>query len=454
MRMRTSTILKRKNGKSISATRWMVVAVALFFAIGCEVTQEKIQLWKGTKNGPHKLADAVTDEEIQIGLRANAAVALVEINSWELLRESLGKIKKEDAERVVGAMVPALAWIVEAEDNADGKALSKLEVDAKDALFIVLNYTSGNAKDMAEKALIDWCVRDYNGRAMAGQYNIKTIVKKIGPKAAEALVPLLSVDQLVIKYIAELIVEVGDKKVLEKASSQLAADLRKNLKKLDKVHLISAAVIGGIPVAEALLEFATDKELGAELQRYCLRALSDSIDKKVVVLAQEHIDKLFEMAESPDFDKYQREETYYVIAQNGRKEDVPRIRKLLVEKSSFWRAVGFRCILRMDGEEQLSPTLKEIERLKLTKGKSDIEEIVSRIASFPNLLPEVRKLLDDSSSFIKAIAVGVLGKHGTNDDKKVIQELSNSKIPLPKGFEHKTLGEAAQAALGAIQKRG
>ncbi len=435
-----------------TSIRCCVVAVlTLLLLAGCEVTEEKIDLWKGTQNGPKKLASTVVDADIQMNLRAKAAVALVEINSWDLFRELFKKMEKGDAENVVTAVTPILAKMVEKPGSKE-KPIGKLQVDAKDALFIMLDYAGGEGKAAAERALIGWCIGDYNVRAMAGQYNIRTIVKKIGAPAADGLVPLLNVKSVVIKHVAELTREVKDKKVLAKASTQLATDLRANVAAIQEIHLVAAAIIGGGPIGDALLDFATNKDLSDKLQRFSLRAFSESMSKEAITLSDKQVDKLFAMAQDTNFDQYQREETYYVIAQAGRKSDLERMRKLLTEKSSFWRAVGLRCILRIDGEGQLNRSLREIA--KQTTSKSNVGEVIARIKSFPKLLPKVRELLSDSPAFSKGIAVSVLGEMGTKEDLKKLEQLTGKKKRLPKGFSHKTLGEAAKAAVEAIKKRG
>ncbi len=433
---------------------WISLLLGLLIATGCEVTEERIELWKGTQNGPKKLAGTVIDPEIDLNLRAKAAVALVEIDDYKLFQEMFTKMERAEAAKVIDAVAPRLAEMVKIDSSSEDKSISKLAVDAKDALYLLLDYAEGEGKATSERALIDWCVGDYNSRAMAGKYNIRTIVKKIGAPAADGLVPLLAVDQLVIKHVAELIRAVNDPKVLVKASAQLAKELKGNLDKIKEVHLVAAAIIGGGPIGDTFLDFATDNALTASLQRFSLRAFSESLNTGALKLSESQVTKLFSMAESEDYDQYQREETYYVIAQAGRKEDLPRLRKLLAEKDSFWRAVGFRCILRIDGEGQLRETLQEIARRKLTKDEDDVGEVISRIISFPKLLPKVRESLDDSSVFVKAVALGVLAKLGKAEDLKKIEPLTSEKQRLSGGFGYKTLGEAASAAVEAIKKRG
>jgi hypothetical protein len=432
--------------------KWLLLVVTLFAISACEVTEEKIELWKGTQNGPKKLASAVIDKELSINLRAKAIVALVEIGEWKLFRESLKKMDKADSETVVTEVAPILGKMVEGGASPGGKTISKLQVDAKDALYILLDYAGGEGKANAERALIAWCSVDYNTRAMAGQYNIKAIVKKIGAPAADAMIVLLSVKEVVIKYVADLIRSVGDKEVLKKASVHLSQELAINISLIQKVHLVSAAVIGGEHIGGTLLDLATNNDVTADLQRFALRAFSEGVNTKSIIINNKHIEKLFSMAENTDYDQYQREETYYVISQATDTVAVlPRLRKLLVDKDSFWRAVGLRCILRIDGAKQLKGAISDLG--KATKDNDDVKEIVARVAAFPKLLPEVRNILDGASAFSRGIAVQVLGKIGAVEDIDRLAKLTGNKTRLPKSFEHKTLGEAAAAAQATLKKK-
>ncbi|MDD5307052.1 MAG: hypothetical protein PHU25_06995 [Deltaproteobacteria bacterium] len=432
----------------------LLLVLLLTVAAGCEVTAEKIELWKGTQNGPQKLSAALVDPGLAVDLRAKAALALVEINAWDIFRESFQKMEKADAEKVVDAVAPILAKMVESAPAGADK-ISKLQMDAKDALFMLLDYASAGGRAAVEKPLIDWCTTDYNTRAMAGQFKINIMVKKIGARAGEALVPLLTLDQLAIQYIADLIVELKDDGVAQKASAQIAKVLKASVGKIQEIHLVAAATIGGNPVADALIGFATDPKLDAALQRFALRALSQAVDKKRVQLDDARMARLLALAENPDTDKFQREETFYLVAQAGRPADVPRIMRLLADKDSFFRAVALRCLLRTDPETHLEPALAEIARLGLTTSAEDVNEVISRVDSFPKLLPKARGLVESKNPFVRAVAVYVLGDIGQASDKAILEKLAADKTRLPKGFEDATIGAAAKKGIEKISmKRG
>jgi hypothetical protein len=447
--------------------RSALLLVTAGLLVACEVTPEKVELWKSTQNGPKKLAAAMVSPDASMDIRGKAGVALIEIASWDLLRESLQKMDKPQAEKVVDAMAPLLAQMVRGQageisppaqlqgpgGEPKGTApLTKLQVDAKDGLFIVLDYAGTAGRAVIVKALIEWCTKDYNIRAMAGDYNIRTIVKKIGSEAAMALVPLLNLDEVTIKYVAELIQEVSDPTATQKASEQLAAELLSKMDKVQEVHLVAAATVGGQPIGDALLKLATDKNVSAALQRFALRAFSEAAAGKRINPSEDDIVKLFAMAENTAYDQYQREETYYVIAQTDRDQDIPRLRKLLGHKSAFFRYVGLRCLLRMDGEKILVEVIREFGQN--ATGQEDVVEAMDRVLSFPELIPKAGDLLGSSSLFAQGVGIMVLAQRGKIEALPGLEKAAGSKEKLPKGFDHKTVGEAATAAIAAIKERG
>lgn len=433
------------------------LALGMLFVLGCEVTEEKIELWKGTKNGPKKLAATAIDKEVPVPLRAKAVVALSEIRDrddedvWDIFLKVFQKMEKSDGQKVVDAAITPLAKKV--NDGSKG-AISKHQVGAKDALYIMIDYASDKGKVEAEKALISWCTQDYNIRALAGKYNIRSIVKKIGAPAADALVSLLSLDEVAVKFIAELIRDINDETVLDKASAKLAGELKGNLKKVQEVHLLSAAIIGRDPLGKAFLEMAANTEITPELRRFALRAYSQGLKTGSIEATDAHVDALFGVAENAKLDRAQREEAYQVIAQAKRKKDLPKLRNLLKSKDSAWRSVGLYCLLSMEGEVALEKILKDIEAYKMAKTEEDIDDITVRITAFPKLIPTVRKLLGSDSAFVLGIALGVLGEVGGAEDVARIKKLKGNDDNLPKGFKHKRVSDAAEAAIAQLAERG
>ncbi len=420
---------------------------------GCKVTEEKIEIWKGTQNGPKKLAGTLIDPSIDINLRVKAGVALVEINEWEKFKESFPKMEKSDSETVILALASVLGKLSRgAGVGPQEKSLDKLQIDAKDGLYLMLDYAQSRSKNAVIEPLVAWCVEgNYNIRAMAG-YNVRAVVKKIGEPATNALATLLTTDQIAIEPIAKLIVDVNNKNSNKKASEFLSEQLKSNIKQIGEKHLVAAAIIGGQAIANTLLDLATDKDLSDELQRFALRAYSQSLDNGSIKATPGQMDILFVMAENTEFDKFQREETYLTIAQAGGPKDSDRMAKLLTNDVFFWRLVGLRCLLRMDGKNQLASALNT---KKLARDGEEISEVIIWTSRFPKLVDQIREALKEGNTFAKSVAVYALGVVGSIDkDVPMLERLLDNKTKLPDGFDHKTLGEAARAAINEIKKKG
>jgi hypothetical protein len=432
---------------------FLPVFLAVCVSAGCQVTEEKIETWKGTQNGPKKLAGTFIDPSIDINLRVKAGVALVEMNEWEKFKESFPKMEKSDSEKVILALAPVLGKLSKGEGGGpQEKSLDKLQVDAKDGLYLMLDYAQPGSRNAVVKPLLAWCVDgNYNIRAMAG-YNVRTVVKKIGAPATDALATLLTTDQIAIEPIAKLIVDVNNESSNKKASEFLSEQLKSNIKQVGEKHLVAAAIIGGPAIADTLLDLATDKNLSDEMQRFALRAYSQSLDNGSIKATPGQMDILFTMAENTEFDKFQREETYLTIAQAGTSKDSERMINLLTNEVFFWRLVGLRCLLRMDGKNQL---VRALNAKKLARDSDETSEVIMWTSRFPKLIDQIHEALKEGNTFAKGVAVYALGVIGSIDkDVPILEGLLDNKIKLPDGFDHKTLGEAAKAAINEIKKKG
>jgi hypothetical protein len=427
----------------------LLIVLGCLALAGCTVTEEKIELWKTTQNGPKKLAGTLIDPAVPVDLRAKAGTALVAINDWDLFREAFLKMDRTDVQGVILGMAPLLGAVV--AGGGEATALTREQIDAKDGLFIMVEYADGEALAALRQHLIAWCTGgEYNQRAMAGQYNAKTIVRKLGAPAAEAMIPLLAVDEVTIEHVAGLIREVDDPTVTEKASAHWATELKSNVAKVGELHMVVAAIIGGEALADAMIDLATAKDLNAELQRFALRAYSMSFEKGHMKSSPARMERLFALGESTEYDKFHREETYLTIAQIGAKTDADRVGRLLLDKDFYLRLTGMRCMLRMDGPGQIKRIL---ETKGLAVSAEEIRDVIDWAGKFPELREALRGIAATGSPFARGVAISALGAVGDATDAETLAKLAGDRTKLPKGFKHGTLGEAARAATEELKKR-
>src|SRR3954453_13915459 len=91
------------------------VAVAWLMLVGAcdDVTSERIQQWKNTEKGPHKLAAAVGQGGLTPELRAQAAAALIDIGQPDTVNAAVAAMPTADRQRVLAALVPIYAQVME-----------------------------------------------------------------------------------------------------------------------------------------------------------------------------------------------------------------------------------------------------------------------------------------------------------------------------------------------------
>src|SRR5215470_10533789 len=85
----------------------LLAAVSVSFLGGCsKPTSDSIQLWKTTEKGPERLHDALADHSVAPKLRAEAAVALVDIGRAEEVDTVMAGIPADDRAEIAKTLVP------------------------------------------------------------------------------------------------------------------------------------------------------------------------------------------------------------------------------------------------------------------------------------------------------------------------------------------------------------
>ncbi|MBN2341097.1 MAG: hypothetical protein JXX29_04110 [Deltaproteobacteria bacterium] len=428
----------------------LITLLSGLLLFGCKVTEEKISLWKSTQAGPQKIAEVLSDSEAPVELRSAAAIALIEIKQHALLTESLEKISKEEADNVIYTAVPSLTAQVKGNPS-DSADLASEQIAAKDGLFLLYEFAGPKSKDAVQQTLVDWCTEgDFASRERAG-FNIRVIIKKIGAPVYTALVKKLTIDNNGIEPVAKLLRASEDKPILAAASKQIAAELKGNLGKFRKTHLRAAAIIGGAPVGDFLVGVATDNTLNDELRKYALRAYSVALEDGSIAPTESQLIPLVAMAENTALDKYQREEVYLTLAQIDLPQSVLALEKLLSSKEFFWRMVGARCLLRLDGNTHLTTVLQS---KRITTDAEETGEFIALIAKFPKIKSALIAALQSSHPYSVAIAINALALMGGTDALAALKKYQTSTVRLPRLFSTKTVGDAATAAIDAIEKKG
>jgi hypothetical protein len=184
--------------------------------LACDtVSSDSVKRWKGTERGPQKLAKALGSGAVSPALRAEAALALVEIGKADVVEQAFAGFTPADRAAVGAELVPLYAGIVQ-------KGSVNQAREARDGLFALRARL-----DPAEQAKIDAIVlpavaRDLRaGRTAGGRFSIERILEATGPQSGSILLQLLEDPSVPYVAVVDLLAKVGDQETREKASQVL-----------------------------------------------------------------------------------------------------------------------------------------------------------------------------------------------------------------------------------------
>ena len=210
-------------------TLWTAAALLL---AGCKVDSDDVQGWKETVKGPTRLVAVIGSDQYTPELRTEAALAIVEmdrsdVDALSMLKKALDDLRTDDpssSQSIVSGMVPRLEAILVSE-TPDGNGPDPVQVRAKDAAYMVIDYAPLEQKQELIRSVVRWYSDDFEGRSLAGDYSAEQVTRALGSEAAEQLVDALheKMTPAAMIKISEIIGDSGDAETKEKAGKRLVA---------------------------------------------------------------------------------------------------------------------------------------------------------------------------------------------------------------------------------------
>ena len=208
-------------------TLWTAAALLL---AGCKVDSDDVQEWKETVKGPTRLVAVIGSDRYTPELRTEAALAIVEmdrsdVDALSMLKKALDDLRTDDpssSQSIVSGMVPRLEAILISE-TPDGNGPDPVQVRAKDAAYMVIDYAPLEQKQELIRSVVRWYSDDFEGRSLAGDYSAEQVTRALGSEAAEQLVDALheKMTPAAMIKISEIIGDSGDAETKEKAGKRL-----------------------------------------------------------------------------------------------------------------------------------------------------------------------------------------------------------------------------------------
>jgi len=206
----------------------------------CAITEADIETWKGTVRGPGRIVAVLSSPRYHDELRIRAGLALVEMERSDVdgvaeLQSAIRALPEADRTRIVDGMAQSPTGLL-ALMRGEAAAASAtppgpndppppIEVRAKDAAFLLLQYASPPVRQQMTDGVVGWFTVDFNGRNLSGSFSAEQVVRQLGAPACVQLVSAMSarIPQAALVQIALLISQLADDATKASAGTRIVA---------------------------------------------------------------------------------------------------------------------------------------------------------------------------------------------------------------------------------------
>ena len=489
----------------------LVLAVLLLLSsslalVGCKVTADDVEAWKGTVKGPGKIVAVILADKYPDELRTRAALALVEMERQDVdgvqeLQRALQRLEPEKRAQIIDGMVTGLEAMMRGSNTAQPsgeEGPSAQQVRAKDAAFLLIAQAPPATRARLTQAVIGWYVQDFNGRSLAGNYSAEQVVRALGAPAASLLVDALNarLPQQALVKLCELIAQLGDAAAKARAAQRLVAmeremegdqfvewikatardQLRQNTpgQAIDEARLTTIAALnrenfindGALPsmkfltseavVVERLLEIAEGRSTDAKITERRKRALM-ALEGAV---GAPHMARLLDLAlaageNNPDA---VRDYAFDRVGDIRSPEALPRLWPLVqnaTEQRQRWRAAEM--LLAIGGGAIVAEFFSKLPTAADTAyAPEELAGYAQRMAQMTPLPAEiVRAQLNSPHWWARVIALRYFERKGTLAEVPLMERLkTDSATCTGPGWETGyTVGKVAESAIAALLDR-
>ena len=500
----------------------LISALTCSALAGCKVTHEDIDEWAvghgggGTQKGPGKIVAVLLADKYDDELRAYAGLALVRMSprSPTTQHDAIDGVTEVQAavrqiqpvERraaIVDAMIPGLTTMMRGDTDAssDEDSVSDLQIRAKDAAFLLLQFASPERHGEVTQLIIDWFVQDFNRRNLAGTYTAEQVVRRLGAPAAEGLIEAMNarIAQPTLVKLAELIAVAGDDGTKQRAAERLVAIeremesdefgqwLRERLQEqmrasrpdeeIDESRVAAAAelnrqnyiVLGALPAMKHLNSQRTIQDRLLELAQTAQATAPMLIRRKTALLALEgaaradQASALLDIAliadppprQNADFDRL-RDAAYDRVSDTGSTEVLPRLWQAY-DGATSW-VLRYRVgslLISLGGNAVVS---EFFEHLRATSyAREELYNYGQRLAAVrPTPTEFVNGQLGSDDWFDRVIAVYFWGRRAQSeaDVARIVALQSDDTATQGEHWEEQnTVGKVAEAIVTEVRAR-
>jgi hypothetical protein len=415
---------------------------------GCNrPSSENIQLWKTTQKGPERLHDTLADHGVEPRLRAEAAVALVDIGRAEEVDTVLAAASADDRAEIAKTLVPA--YEVAMKDPAPERALSY-----RDALYSLRQVMPPDEQKRIDGAILPVLEESLKtGKLRQGRHSLEKMLTAMGADGAAMLARLCAEPDVPLHQTTELLAKVGDEAARERCGAALVARAPKAGDKAgdkDKAHpdlfFKALGTVGGPSAVKFLEGKATGSDKDEAL--YATRALGERRDPSVLAFA-------LKVAGDTKADRALRDEMFGVVEGIGGLDAEKGLLAIISsDKDEIVRYRAFESVLAARKADGIQPALEAFPASASYK-KVDVDDLLVKLIEKLGApaRPALVQTLGSRAALARMTAVMALEQIGRAPDAAALEKLQGDSVPI-KGFPAgDTIGKAAAHAADAVRKR-
>jgi hypothetical protein len=425
-----------------SRLRWGLALLALAAACSTRVTSDHIALWKTTQKGPERLHEALADHGVTPKLRAEAAVALVDIGRSDEVDDILAHAPADDRAEIGKELVPL--YLAGMKDPSPDRSLAY-----RDALFSLRAGAPAEEQKTIDEAVLASLDGEMKaGKPRQGRHSLDKMLTAIGAASGQMLVSVLATPDAPYVPAAEMLGKVGDETARDKGAAALIARAPRILaaerspEKLDR----ALGLIGG-PVATRHLEHevTAGKPQDAVL---AARALAERREPSALSLA-------LKIAADPRADKALRDEMFGVVETIGGLEAEKGLLGIISsDKEEIVRYRAFEAMLAARKADGIVPALEAFPASAAYK-RVDVDDLLVKLIEKlgPAARPPLVQALGSRVTLARMTAAMALAQVGRPADAAALSKLVSDSSTI-KGFPAgDTVGKEAADAAAAVKKR-
>lgn len=456
---------------------------------GCRTTNDDIDRWTTTAQGPRKLVAVLTHDKYPIELRVEAAMGMVRMKARGGRRigilgqddqpglvNALESLPPASREKIVSRMVPKLEEEMKKappKAQAGQPAPADSTFEFKDAAFALLTHNEGvlmqseENKKRVRAALVDWSMTNFAERLEESSqlYGVEQVLRELGAEGVVRLPEQMVPGAKKLDRMADLVAELGDVKTKEAASKQLVAvakDIASDHWIQQKSPLVEAAnkasklnptpeqfkaqleqyqeeellrvfasmkKVAQTPAVDFLLDFAKTNK-NEKRRAAALAALEGNLDKN----NKNHVATILDIASGAETPDTVRDLALKRVGELPRKQVVDRLYGLFSNDNWKIRWVAGELVLKMSDTSQLGEFMGKLAGVRHMAITEPLRygALIGEMKGKDKPESVVDKYLSgDNATPVRLSALGYYYEWGSKAELGKIQGLLNERDKVP-----------------------